>query len=40
MKTKRTAIYLRVSTSDQSTELQREELVKYVDARNWNLVGI
>lgn len=32
----RIAIYLRVSTNDQSTELQRQEILSYVKARGWD----
>ena len=32
---KRVGIYLRVSTLDQSTDLQKEELLEYLDARGW-----
>jgi DNA invertase Pin-like site-specific DNA recombinase len=38
--TKRVAIYLRVSTQDQSTDLQRSELMFYVKARGWDLIEI
>ncbi len=34
------AIYLRVSTSEQSTELQRKDLLKYVEARGFELFEI
>jgi len=34
------AIYLRVSTSDQSTELQRKDLLKYVEARGLEIFEI
>ena len=36
----RIAIYLRVSTSDQSTELQRNEILEYLKARNWDLFTV
>lgn len=32
---KRVAIYVRVSTSDQSTELQKQEILQFVKAREW-----
>jgi len=32
---KRIALYVRVSTSDQSTELQLRELIQFVQARGW-----
>jgi DNA invertase Pin-like site-specific DNA recombinase len=32
---KRIAVYVRVSTSDQSTELQIRELTQFVQARGW-----
>jgi putative DNA-invertase from lambdoid prophage Rac len=35
MQAKRVAIYLRVSTQDQSTELQASELRTYAQARGW-----
>ncbi|MBM4318003.1 MAG: helix-turn-helix domain-containing protein [Deltaproteobacteria bacterium] len=38
--TSKVAIYLRVSTSDQSTELQRSELLAYCKARGFNDVEI
>ena len=34
----RVAIYLRVSTQDQSCELQRRELMAYAEARGWEIV--
>jgi len=37
---KKTALYLRVSTSDQSTELQRSELLAYCNARGFSDVEI
>lgn len=36
----RVAIYLRVSTLDQSTELQRHEITAYVHARSWDIFHI
>lgn len=36
----RIAVYLRVSTQEQSVELQRSELLKYCDARNWTITNI
>ncbi|MBT3980056.1 MAG: recombinase family protein [Bacteriovoracaceae bacterium] len=35
---KRAAIYLRVSTEDQSYELQNREILAYISARGWRLV--
>ena len=32
---KRVGVYLRVSTQDQSTELQRKEILQYVESRGW-----
>ena len=37
---KRIAVYLRVSTQDQSTELQRREIEAYLKARGWHQVTI
>jgi putative DNA-invertase from lambdoid prophage Rac len=37
---KRVGIYLRVSTSDQNTEIQNNDLLTYVQARGWNIVNI
>lgn len=37
---KRVGLYVRVSTGEQSTELQRRELEQFVVARGWNLVRI
>jgi len=37
MKGKRAAIYVRVSTSDQETDMQEAELREYVDNRGWSL---
>ena len=39
-KTKRCCIYLRVSTSEQDTTMQRRDLVEYADAREWSVVHI
>jgi len=36
MKTKRAAIYVRVSTADQNTGLQETELREYVESRGWS----
>lgn len=33
------AIYLRVSTQEQSTEMQRHELEQYASARSWSVVN-
>jgi DNA invertase Pin-like site-specific DNA recombinase len=38
MKTKRAAIYVRVSTAEQDTGLQETELLEYVESRGWNYV--
>lgn len=35
MRPKRVALYLRVSTLDQSSDLQRDELTRFVEARGW-----
>jgi DNA invertase Pin-like site-specific DNA recombinase len=36
MKTKRAAIYVRVSTNDQGTDMQEVELKEYCDNRSWS----
>lgn len=36
----RIAVYLRVSTADQSTELQQNEIERYIQARGWASVEI
>jgi DNA invertase Pin-like site-specific DNA recombinase len=36
MKTKRAAIYVRVSTSEQETEMQETELKEYCENRSWS----
>lgn len=36
----RVAIYVRVSTQEQSCELQREELSRFTAARGWEVVGV
>ena len=38
MKEKRAAIYVRVSTSEQDTDLQETELRQYVESRGWDCV--
>jgi DNA invertase Pin-like site-specific DNA recombinase len=38
MKTKRAAIYVRVSTAEQGTGLQETELREYVESRGWSCV--
>ncbi len=38
--TLRVAIYVRVSTQDQSCELQKRELLQYMQARGWKLEGV
>jgi len=40
MKPLRAALYLRVSTQDQSCELQRRELLAFAEARGWNVVEV
>jgi DNA invertase Pin-like site-specific DNA recombinase len=40
VKTKRAAIYTRVSTLDQHPEIQEHDLVDYVARRNWNLYKV
>src|SRR5580658_198947 len=35
-KHKRCGIYLRVSTQDQDTSMQRSDLIQYGQARNWD----
>ena len=39
-KAKRCCIYLRVSTNEQDTTMQRRDLVEYADARGWSVVQI
>jgi DNA invertase Pin-like site-specific DNA recombinase len=39
-KAKRTAIYLRVSKEDQTTENQRLELVRIAEARGWSVTAV
>jgi DNA invertase Pin-like site-specific DNA recombinase len=36
VKTKKAAIYVRVSTNDQDTGLQETELREYVESRGWS----
>jgi DNA invertase Pin-like site-specific DNA recombinase len=38
MKTKRAAIYVRVSTAEQDTGLQETELREYVESRGWSCI--
>jgi DNA invertase Pin-like site-specific DNA recombinase len=38
LKTKRAAIYVRVSTAEQDTSLQETELREYVESRGWSCV--
>lgn len=40
MKEKRIGIYVRVSTQDQSTELQRREILDYLSAKGWEYEAI
>ncbi|MEI6079719.1 MAG: recombinase family protein [bacterium] len=37
---KKVALYLRVSTLSQSTELQSKDLLKYIEQRGWSVAGI
>ena len=37
MKAKRAAIYVRVSTNEQETDMQETELREYVDNRSWSV---
>jgi len=34
------AVYLRVSTSEQNTDLQKSDLLKYIETRGWTLFEI
>jgi DNA invertase Pin-like site-specific DNA recombinase len=36
----RTAIYCRVSTQEQKTDLQRDELIEFVEGRGWSIFKI
>lgn len=36
----RTALYVRVSSQDQNTDLQKQELQDFVSRRGWNIAGI
>jgi DNA invertase Pin-like site-specific DNA recombinase len=38
MKEKRAAIYVRVSTAEQDTDMQETELLQYVESRGWEYV--
>lgn len=38
MKEKKAAIYVRVSTMEQDTDLQETELRQYVESRGWECV--
>ena len=38
MRHRKVAIYLRVSTKSQSTDLQRQHILEYIQARGWELV--
>jgi putative DNA-invertase from lambdoid prophage Rac len=40
LKQKRVGIYARVSTTDQSCELQLREMLAFVTARGWDLAGV
>ena len=35
----RTAVYIRISTVEQNSALQRQELEQYIQARGWTLAG-
>ncbi len=37
---RKVCLYLRVSTQDQSTELQKRELLDYIDSRGWRLAEL
>jgi DNA invertase Pin-like site-specific DNA recombinase len=37
MKIKRAAVYARVSTGEQNTELQERSLLEYVNRRGWQV---
>ena len=37
---KRVALYLRVSTTDQTTDLQRKELLEVAERAGWNVVAV
>jgi DNA invertase Pin-like site-specific DNA recombinase len=39
MTTKRVALYLRVSTGEQTTENQRRELTAAAEAKGWQIVA-
>lgn len=36
----RACLYLRVSSDEQSTDLQRDDLIRYAELRGWNVVEI
>lgn len=40
MKSKRAAIYVRVSTSDQNPDLQKTELPEYAERRGWSVAEV
>jgi DNA invertase Pin-like site-specific DNA recombinase len=40
MNQKRVAVYVRVSTQDQSTEIQRNEIAAYLQARGWQKLSV
>jgi DNA invertase Pin-like site-specific DNA recombinase len=40
MKTKRVCVYLRVSTADQNTSIQKQDLEDYVAARGWKITHL
>ncbi|NUN04478.1 MAG: recombinase family protein [Bdellovibrio sp.] len=39
-KAKKVAVYLRVSTQDQSTDMQRDELLQFVENRRWTVFQV
>lgn len=39
MKPKRVALYFRISTGDQTSDLQEDELTEYCERRGWEIVG-
>ena len=39
MKPKRVALYFRISTGDQTSDLQKDELTEYCERRGWEIVG-
>jgi len=39
VKPKRVALYFRISTGDQTSDLQKDELTEYCERRGWEIVG-